>query len=87
MTRWYDKDSGLLLKMSMIAKSPMGEIQVESAMSDYRKEGDVVMPHKVVQHVATMEMVMTLDSVQQNAEIPKDKFEVPAEVKALLVKK
>jgi hypothetical protein len=73
--------------MSLPSKSPMGEIQSDSTFSDYRKEGDVLMAHKVVSHVATMELVMTLDTVQHNVEIPKDKFEVPAEVKALLIKK
>src|SRR5215471_12607926 len=87
ITRWYDKQSGLLLKMSLTSKSPMGEVQSDSTFSDYRKEGDVLMAHKVVSHVATMELVMTLETVQHNTEIPKDRFEVPAEVKALLVKK
>jgi hypothetical protein len=64
----------------------MGEIQSDSAYSDYRKEGDVLVPHKVVTHVATMELVMTVDSVQTNTEIPKDKFDPPAEVKALMNK-
>jgi hypothetical protein len=33
-----------------------------------------------------MEFRMTIDSVQQNPEIPKDRFEIPDEVKALLNK-
>ena len=84
ITKWYDKQTGLLLKMSLTAKSPMGDIQSDTSFSDYRKEGDLLIPHKVVTHVATMELVMTIDNVQQNPEIPKDKFEVPAEVKALM---
>jgi outer membrane lipoprotein-sorting protein len=86
MTKWFAKDSGLLMKMAMTSKTPMGEIQSDSAYSDYRKEGDVLVPHKVVTHVATMELVMTVDSVQTNTEIPKDKFDPPAEVKALMNK-
>jgi outer membrane lipoprotein-sorting protein len=86
ITKWFDKQSNLLVKMSLTSKSPMGEIQSDSTFSDYRKEGDVLVPHKVVSHVATMELVMTVDSVQYNADIPKEKFEVPAEVKALMKK-
>ena len=86
VTKWYDKQSGLLLKMSLTAKTPMGDIQSDSTFGDYRKEGDLLVPHKVVSHVATMELVMTIDSVQHNAEIPKDKFDIPAEVKALMNK-
>jgi outer membrane lipoprotein-sorting protein len=83
ITRWYDKDSGLMLKMRVKANSPMGEIESDSDVSDYRKEGDILMPHKVVQHIATMEMSITVENVKHNADIPKDKFDLPAEIKAL----
>jgi zinc protease len=86
ITKWYDKQTGFLMKMSLTAKSPMGEIQSDSSFSDYRKEGDITVAHKMVTHVATMELVMTVDSVQHNAAIPKDKFEMPDEVKALMKK-
>jgi hypothetical protein len=86
ITKWYDKDTNLLVKQSLTAKSPMGDIQSDSTFGDYRKEGDITVAHKVVSHVSTMELVMTLDSVKYNTEIPKDKFEVPSEVKALIKK-
>jgi len=86
MTKWFAKDTGLLMKMAMTSKTPMGDIQSDSTYSDYRKEGDVLVAHKVVTHVATMELVMTVDGVQTNVDIPKDKFDPPAEVKALMNK-
>lgn len=86
VTKWYSKDTGLLVKIKVKAKSPMGEIESESVVSDYRKEGDILMPHKLVSHAASLEMAMTVESVQYNAEIPKDKFELPDEIKALLKK-
>ncbi|HLK62347.1 MAG TPA: DUF620 domain-containing protein [Bryobacteraceae bacterium] len=86
ITRWYDKNSGLLLKMRVKANSPMGEIEADSVVSEYRKEGDILLPHKIVQKVATMEIGMTVENVQYNLEIPKDKFDVPAEIKALMNK-
>ena len=85
-TRWYDKQSGLLLKIAMTSKSPMGEIAVESFMSDYRKEGDLLIPHKLLTKLAGQEMGMTIDKVEQNVAIPADKFDPPAEVKALMNK-
>jgi outer membrane lipoprotein-sorting protein len=86
ITKWYDKQSGYLVKMSLTAKTPMGDIQSDTTYADYRKEGEVIVPHKVNSHVATLEFVMTIESVQANTEIPKDKWEVPAEVKALMNK-
>jgi hypothetical protein len=86
ITKWYDKQSGLLIKMSLTAKTPMGDIQSESSFSDYRKEGDMVVAHKMLTKVSTMELEMTIDKVQYNPEIPKDRFEVPTEIKALIKK-
>jgi hypothetical protein len=85
-TRWYDKQSGLLVKIAMTAQSPMGEVNVESIFSDYKKEGDLLLPHKMVNKLAGQEIGMTIEKVEQNADIPKEKFEPPAEVKALMDK-
>jgi zinc protease len=85
-TRWYDKASGLLVKIAMTSKSPMGEINVESFPSDYRKEGELTVAHKITTKLAGQEMGMKIDKVEQNVEIPKEKFEPPAEVKALMSK-
>jgi outer membrane lipoprotein-sorting protein len=85
-TRWYAKDSNLLVKMSSVTATPQGDIQADTTVSDYRKEGDVLMPHKMKITAGPMEFSMTVDSVQINPEIPKNTFEVPDEVKALLKK-
>lgn len=86
MTQFYDKESGLLLKTSLTAQTPMGEIQVDSFPSDYRKEGDVLLPHKVRQSFAGQEFSVSIDSVKFNPEIPKDRFDPPDEIKALVKK-
>jgi outer membrane lipoprotein-sorting protein len=85
-TKWFDKDTGFLVKSATTSKTPMGEVQAETTHSDYRKEGDLMVAHKMNTKVATMELSMTVDSVQSNPEIPKDKFDPPAEVKALIKK-
>jgi hypothetical protein len=43
-------------------------------------------PHKMTIKAGPMEIAMTVDSVQINAEIPKNTFDVPDEVKALIKK-
>ena len=40
VTKWFDKDSGLQLKMRVKANSAMGEIEADSVIGDYRKEGE-----------------------------------------------
>jgi hypothetical protein len=86
ITRFYDKESNLLVKMVMTVKSPMGEMPVESYVGDYRKEGGILMAHKVTQKAMGQEIAITIDSVKYNAEIPKDKFEPPDEIKAMMKK-
>lgn len=86
ITRWYDKQSNLLVKSSMVMKGPMGELEAVQNFSDYRKEGDLLVPHKVVAHVAGREMVVTVDKVEYNADLPKDRFDLPDDIKALVKK-
>ena len=87
VTHFYDKESGLLTKISLITQSPMGEVPADSFTSDYRKEGDILMPHKVRQSVAGQEFTITIDTVKFNPEIPKNRFDLPDEIKALVNKK
>lgn len=86
MTRFYDKESGLLLKSIMTATTAMGEITVESTFEDYRKEGDILTAHKVGNKAMGQQFSITIDKVQYNAEIPASKFDLPDEVQALLSK-
>jgi hypothetical protein len=85
-TRWYEKESSLMVKVSAVTPTPQGDIQTDTTVGDYRKEGDILWPHKMTVKAGPMEFAMTIESVQHNPEIPKDRFEVPDEVKALLKK-
>jgi outer membrane lipoprotein-sorting protein len=86
ITQCYSKESSLMVKMSMTAQTPMGDQTVDSFASDYRKEGDVLMPHKIKQNVAGQEITITIDTVTFNTDIPADKFALPDEIKALVNK-
>jgi hypothetical protein len=83
-TRWLDKKTGLMLKGSRISKSDGRELEIEMTLSDFRREGEILQAHKVESAVAGMRMIITLDSMQYNVEIAKDKFALPEEVQALL---
>jgi outer membrane lipoprotein-sorting protein len=86
ITQCYDKASNLMVKMTMTAQTPMGDQAVDSFASDYRKEGEILMPHKIKQSVAGQEFTIIIDSVTFNSEIPADKFAIPDEIKALVNK-
>lgn len=85
-TRYFDKKTGLLVKTSQKVNSPMGEFQSEANISDYRKVGALLLPHRIRQTVLGLEIEMRLTSVQPNAEIPDDRFELPSAVQELLKK-
>lgn len=85
-TQYIDKETNLPVKMAVTIKGPMGEIATETLVSDYRKEGDLLMPHKLVQKMAGQEIALTFDNVKFNVDLPKDKFDLPAEIQALLKK-
>ena len=87
VTHFYDKESGLLTKVSLTTQGPAGEVAVDSFPTDYRKEGDILLPHKVRQSVAGQEFTITIDTVKLNPEIPKSRFDLPDEIKALVNKK
>jgi zinc protease len=86
ITQCYDKDSGLMVKQTMTVQSPMGEQTVNSFYTDYRKEGDVLLAHKLKSSVAGQEVTITFDSVTFDTTIPPETFAVPDEIKALVKK-
>ena len=86
MTRYYDKKTGLLVKSEMTVKSPMGEMTVESTADDYRKEGDILTAHKLTNKAMGQQFGITIEKVQYNVDIPGTKWELPAEIQALLDK-
>ncbi len=84
--RHYDKESGLLVKSTFALSTKMGDIPVEIVLSDYKETGGIKVPQKATQTVAGQTVVLTFESVEHNAELPADRFDLPPEVKALLDK-
>jgi Protein of unknown function (DUF620) len=85
-TQFYDRQSHLLVKFAMTLSTPMGEIEMESRLSDYRRDGEILTPHRLEQSAMGQQFVITIDTVKWNEEIPKSRFDVPADVLALMPK-
>ncbi|MBI1898886.1 MAG: hypothetical protein HYZ57_06430 [Acidobacteria bacterium] len=87
-TRYYDKGSGLMTRMTVSVPTPMGEISSDVTISDYRAvAGGIKVPHSIVTKFATQEMRITFESVKLNEPVPEDLFKLPPEVQALVDKK
>ena len=86
ITEYYDKKSGLMIKTVALVHSQMGDVNAEIIFDDYRKDGDILSPHRMVNRAAQQEFVVQIESVEVNPELGKDRFDLPAEVQALVNK-
>jgi hypothetical protein len=83
---FFDKKTGLMIKTMVTRNTPMGEISAEVVADDYRKEGDVIIPHKLINRAAGQEFLIQVESVEVNVNMPKDRFDLPPEIQAILKK-
>jgi Protein of unknown function (DUF620) len=86
ITEFYDKKSGLMIKTLATVSSQMGDVNAEIVYDDYRKDGTLLSPHRLVNRAAQQEFIIQIDSVEVNPDLPPDRFDLPAEIKALLNK-
>ncbi len=86
-TVFYDRKSYLPRKRLQSIPSPMGPIPVEELPTDYRRVDGVLIPFKVTQTIAgVQQMIVTVESVEHNADIPAERFALPEAVQALVGK-
>lgn len=84
--QFYSVKTGLLLKTTATAISPMGEVAVEVDVSDYKNFGGVLFPTKSKQKAGGQELDIAVASVSLDEPIPPQYFELPADVKAVVEK-
>ena len=84
-TVYYDRNSGLPLKTVLTIKGPMGDMTLEVVPSEYKKIDGVSFAQKMTQKNVTLKQsfVMTFDSIENNVDIPAERFALPDAVKAL----
>jgi hypothetical protein len=86
-TRFYDKESGLLVKIAETRLTSVGmrpAIQIETLIEDYRPVDDLLIAHRVTKAVdmcgSRRETTYVTESIKHNVELPPDHFDPPAEV-------
>jgi hypothetical protein len=84
---YFDKDSGLLVRISAVFSTAMGEIATESTMSDFRSIDGILTPFVMTEKAMSQNIVMKFGNIAYNVAMPKDRFELPGPVKALAAKK
>jgi hypothetical protein len=88
-TSFFAVETGLLVQSRTVIDSEMGKVSVATYVDDYRKVGDLLWPFRTRQVMmgGLQEMILTTDSIRVNVELPADRFDPPAEVKALMEKR
>jgi len=86
-TRYYDKASGLLVKIAKTRLTSVGmrpTIPVELLIDDYRPVGGLLVAHKVTEIVdmcgTRHETVYVTERIEQNVPLPAHHFDPPDEV-------
>jgi len=82
-TRYYDTETGLLLKMERTQTTQMGEVPISITLSDYETFDGIEMPTRTRQDISVQTMVLQLDDIQQNTGLGSEVFALPPAVQAL----
>ena len=85
-TMYFEKKSGYAVKTMTVAATQMGDVPFEATSTDYKTFGGVTIATKITQKVSGQEFSITITDVKINQDIPKDRFDLPAEIKALVNK-
>lgn len=85
-TFYFDQDSGLLVETSSVRTTPLGDIPAETDMTDFRPVEGIMTPFTMTEKAMNQIMVMKFTNVSYNVTFSKDRFDLPAAVKALVKK-
>lgn len=83
-SQYYDKESGLLVQVSMVAVSPQGEVPVVTSMEDYREVGGLKFSHLSIVKTGPATIKTTITELKVNPEFPADAFALPEDVQKLV---
>jgi hypothetical protein len=86
-TFYFDRESGLLVRVKSILSSAMGDIASDLEMSDYREIDGIRTPFTMTEKVMSQDIVMRFSSIVYNGPVPPHRFDPPADVAALLQRK
>lgn len=83
---YFDKGSGLRVKMTSTMVAQGGEIEVDTLYEDYREVDGLQLAFTRKQAYAGQNTTITVNKVEHNIPMPDDRFAIPDDVKALLEK-
>ncbi len=86
-TAYFDKETGLQVKVALKLSLPMGTIPVQILLSDYREVDGVLFSHKARRVSAGQQMLIVTESIEHNVDMPADRFKLPDDIQAIVDKR
>lgn len=86
-TFYFDRDSGLLVRITAVFSTPLGDISTESTMSEFRSVDGILTPFAMAEKAMNQNIVMKFGKIAYNVPIPENQFALPAAVKELVERK
>jgi hypothetical protein len=83
-TRYYDQESGLLVRVDAKAESPMGVMETQTTLASWKEMDGIKFPALSVTRLMGMELRSSTDEVKHNVEFPEGTFAMPDEVRELV---
>ncbi|MEO1617983.1 MAG: hypothetical protein AAFV88_19165 [Planctomycetota bacterium] len=80
MTMFFDVETGLMRGMKSVQATPMGDIPVQLYMRDYKVTGPMKSARTTVVKAGPTELVMTVEEVEVDGDIPEETFKRPADL-------
>lgn len=84
ISQLYDKESGLLVQMTMTSITPQGEIPVVTTIEDYREVGGMKISYRSISNVGAVQVKTVMNDIKINPELPADTFKLPADIKKMV---
>lgn len=87
MIRWYDRDTGLLYRSSLVTRTDMGDVPIVMTFEEYRDIGGVKWPSRIRTTASGQDTIFAAGEVKLNEPLDDSVFDVPAEIRDLAAKK
>jgi len=84
MTVYYARETALAVKARYTISDPTGVQDVETTMTDYRPVDGILYAHRTVQKVGNVETRTVIESVQHDAVMNKQQFDLPEAIRAMV---
>lgn len=86
-TFYFDKQSGMLVRIAAVFSTALGEITTDSTMADFRQVQGILTPFMMTEKAMGQNIVLKFDHIGFNVQVPKGRFDLPEAIQALVAKK